>query len=201
MAIAAGADALGLVSHMPSGPGVIPEDRISEIAAYAPPPIATFLLTSLTDADSIAEQHARCRTTTLQLVDTLPLVELRQLRTLLPGVKLVQVVHVQHAGSVDEAKSVAPYVDAILLDSGNQSLPVKELGGTGRVHDWRLSARIAASVSVAVFLAGGLSRQNVQDALATVAPFGLDVCSGVRENGALDQAKLEAFIRAAKSGG
>jgi phosphoribosylanthranilate isomerase len=198
LAVSAGADALGLVSRMPSGPGVIPEELIAEIAAYTPPPVATFLLTSETRADSIAEQHARCRTTTIQLVDTVPITQLRQLRALLPSTKLVQVIHIQGAASIEEAIVAAPWIDALLLDSGNQTLPVKELGGTGRVHDWQLSAKITTSVPKPVFLAGGLTTENVQAALSRVRPFGLDVCSGVRENGALSEGKLRAFVQAAR---
>jgi phosphoribosylanthranilate isomerase len=201
LAVSAGADALGLVSRMPSGPGVIPEALIAEIAASVPPPVATFLLTSKTRADSIAAQHARCRTTAIQLVDTVPAAQLRQLRTLLPSTKLVQVIHVQGTVSIEEAVAAAPWVDALLLDSGNPTLPVKQLGGTGRVHDWQLSARITASVPKPVFLAGGLTAENVRTALSSVRPFGLDICSGVRENGALSQAKLRAFVRAARGGG
>jgi phosphoribosylanthranilate isomerase len=199
MAIAAGATALGLVSAMPSGPGVISEDAIADVAAYAPPPISTFLLTSLVDADAIAAQHARCRTTTIQLVDAVAEPELVRLRRLLPSTKIVQVIHVTDESSVDEARGVAPFVDAILLDSGNQKLPVKELGGTGRTHDWRLSRHIVETAGVPVFLAGGLKASNVGDAITTVQPFGLDLCSSVRTDGKLDAAKLADFFRAVRS--
>ena len=120
---------------MPSGPGVIPEACIAQIAATVPPPVATFLLTSRTDPMEIAAQHQRCRTTTVQLCDRLPHGGHAALRELLPGVSLVQVIHVTDQTSVDEAVSVAHEVDALLLDSGNQNLAVKELGGTGRTHD------------------------------------------------------------------
>jgi phosphoribosylanthranilate isomerase len=200
LAVSAGADAIGLVSQMPSGPGVIEEDLIAEIAAWVPPQVATFLLTCRTQAESIAEQHARCRTTTIQLVDSVPVEQLRQLRALLPGTQLVQAIHIQGAASVDEALAAAPWVDALLLDSGNQTLRVKELGGTGRVHDWQLSAQITATVAKPVFLAGGLTADNVQTALLAVRPFGLDICSGVRESGALSPSKLQAFVQAARAG-
>lgn len=194
LAISAGASALGLVSAMPSGPGVIDDLLIAAIAATVPPPIATFLLTSRQDADSIAEQHALCRTSTIQLVDTVEPSELSKLRKRLPGVKLVQVIHVSREQSLDEARLAASFVDALLLDSGNPSLPVKELGGTGRTHGWQLSRRIRQHVDVPVFLAGGLNADNVAEAIATVEPFGLDLCSGVRANGALCPSKLEAFM-------
>jgi phosphoribosylanthranilate isomerase len=199
LAVSAGASALGLVSAMPSGPGVIADELIAQIAATVPPPIATFLLTSRRDADGIIEQHRFCRTTTLQLVDHVPHAELRKLRGALPGIGLVQVIHVTGEESVEEARAVAGLVDALLLDSGNQTLAVKELGGTGRTHDWRLSRRIRDEAGVPLFLAGGLKADNVADAVAQVAPHGLDVCSGVRSEGRLDAAKLRGFFSALSS--
>lgn len=200
-AVAAGASALGLVSWMPSGPGVIDEVLIREIADSAPPHIGTFLLTAHQLADAVVAQHARCRTTTIQLVDALPVAELQALRRTLPGVRLVQVIHVTGAASVDEAAAVAEHVDALLLDSGNPALAVKELGGTGRTHDWALSRRIVEAVAVPVYLAGGLNPGNVVAAVDAVRPFGLDLCSSVRTEGRLDKAKLQAFFGALGSVG
>ena len=201
LAIRRGADALGLVSAMPSGPGPIGEDLIAEIAASVPPPIATFLLTCLSDADAIVEQQRRCGTNTLQLVDAVPLSAYPVLRRALPGVRVVQVIHVLGAESVREACEIAPHVDALLLDSGNPHLAVKELGGTGRVHDWAHSREIVARCGKPVFLAGGLRADNVARALAAVRPFGLDLCSGVRTDGALDDDKLRAFFATVASTG
>ena len=194
MAIAAGASALGLVSAMPSGPGVIPEELIGEIADQVPPPIATFLLTSERRAEAILAQHRRCRTSVIQLVDRVAEPDLLELRTHLPGIQLVQVVHVTGPASVAEACAAARRVDALLLDSGNPDLAVKELGGTGRTHDWSLSRRIRRDAGRPVFLAGGLCADNVSQAIAAVRPFGLDVCSGVRSDGRLDPGRLEAFM-------
>lgn len=201
LAIRTGASALGLVSAMPSGPGAISDERIAEIARCVPPPIATFLLTARTNAASIAAQHELCRTSVVQLVDRVPSAELRALRTELRGVKLVQVIHVRGRESIEEARSVAPLVDALLLDSGNPDLAVKELGGTGRVHDWTTSRAIKDSVAIPVFLAGGLSEANVERALGEVAPFGLDLCTGVRSNGRLDALKLGRFMAAVHAAG
>jgi phosphoribosylanthranilate isomerase len=199
LAVRAGADAIGLVSAMPSGPGPIPEDLIARIAARVPPPVMTFLLTSLRDAGAIVAQHRRCPTTTIQLCDHLETGAHAVLRRDLPAVRLVQVIHVRDAGSVDEAVRAAPHVDALLLDSGNPQLAVKELGGTGRVHDWSLSRVIREAVDVPVFLAGGLRPLNVRDAIEAVGPFGLDVCTGVRTDGRLDPEKVAAFMVAAAS--
>ena len=195
-AVEHGASAVGLVSEMPSGPGVIAEELIAEIAARVPPGVATFLLTCRQDAAAIVAQQRRCRTNTLQLCDRVPREVYGELRAELPGVSLVQVVHVTGEESFDEALSVAPHVDAILLDSGNQSLAVKELGGTGRTHDWRVSRRVVEASPAPVFLAGGLRAENVAGAVSTVRPFGLDVCSGVRTGGRLDREKLERFFAA-----
>lgn len=196
LAIRCGASALGLVSSMPSGPGVIEEDLIAEIAARTPPPIATFLLTSLQDADSIIEQQRRLRANTLQIVDRLERGNYDDLRRALPGVSIVQVIHVNGEESIVEALTVAHHVDAILLDSGNQTLAIKELGGTGRTHDWTISRRIRETIDVPIFLAGGLNASNVAEAIKHVGPFGLDVCSGVRSDGRLDEAKLRSFFNA-----
>ena len=201
LAVRAGADALGLVSAMPSGPGVIAEETIASVAATVPPPIATFLLTSRQDVAGIVEQQRRCATNTLQLCDRMPTASYAELRAAMPGVSLVQVIHVTGPESLDEAVEVAPHVQAILLDSGNQALPVKELGGTGRTHDWRVSRAIRDAVPVPVFLAGGLRADNVGEAIRAVEPFALDLCSGVRTAGRLDEEKLTAFLGAVRRAG
>lgn len=194
MAIRYGASALGLVSEMPSGPGVIPETLIAEIAAIVPPGVATFLLTSKQDATSIIAQQRRCGVNTIQICDRLEEGSYDELRDAMPGISLVQVVHVGGEESIDEAVLVSRWVNAILLDSGNQSLAVKELGGTGRAHDWNISRRIREQVDLPVFLAGGLKAENVREAVDEVRPFGVDLCSGVRTNGKLDEEKLAAFF-------
>lgn len=195
IAIRHGASALGLVSEMPSGPGVIDEASIAEIATVVPPPVATFLLTSKQNADEILAQHFKTRTNTLQLVDHLPQSELIKLKEKLPETKLVQVIHVLGEESVTEALSVEKYVDAVLLDSGNPRLKVKELGGTGRIHNWEISRKIVNAVKIPIFLAGGLNPKNVREAMETVQPYGLDICSGVRTNGNLDEMKLNLFFK------
>jgi phosphoribosylanthranilate isomerase len=196
LAIRYGAAALGLVGPMPSGPGIITDAEIKAIAATVPPPVATFLLTSETDADQIIAHQRRVNTNTVQLVDALSKGDYAQIRAGLPGIRLVQVIHVIDERSVDEALQIAPHVDALLLDSGNPNLAVKELGGTGRTHNWALSRRIREQSPIPIFLAGGLRPDNVRAAIEAVDPFGLDLCSGVRTHGQLDEAKLAAFMGA-----
>lgn len=194
LAIKSGASALGLVSAMPSGPGVISEELISQIAEQTPPGISTFLLTSKQYVKEIIEQQRRCKTNTIQICDKIVRGTHSQLKQVLPGIKIVQVIHITGEESINEAFEVSKNVDALLLDSGNQKLAVKELGGTGRIHDWTISRKIVESVKVPVFLAGGLNAENVADAVKQVKPFGVDVCSGVRTNGKLDEQKMKSFF-------
>ena len=195
-AISFGASAIGLVGKMPSGQGVITDDLINKIAKTVPPPIATFLLTSETSSGGIISHHRRVNTNTIQIVDKLILGSYRDIRDKLPGVKIVQVVHVLDERSIDEALIISEKVDALLLDSGNPNLAVKELGGTGRTHNWALSRKIVEQSKVPVFLAGGLNGGNVREAIDIVQPFGVDVCSGVRTDEKLDRKKLEEFFSA-----
>lgn len=199
MAVEYGASALGLVGRMPSGPGVIGDDLIEQIAKTVPPPISTFLLTSETQPQDIIAHYKKVNTTTIQIVDELEKSEYETIRDELPHVKLVQVIHVINDKSVEDAIEVSKYVDAILLDSGNPNLKVKELGGTGRTHNWVLSSEIRKSISIPLFLAGGLNVINVRQAIEMVQPFGLDLCTGVRTEGKLDPNKLRDFFDAIKS--
>ncbi len=199
LAIRYGASAIGLVSEMPSGPGIISEELIAEIAGIIPPGVSSFLLTSKQEIDAIIHQQKECGVNTIQLCDRLIEGLHHELRSEMPGVKIVQVIHVTGEKTLSEAKEIAPHVDAILLDSGNQSLPVKELGGTGKTHDWEISFQICNSVQVPVFLAGGLNPGNVKEAIRQVNPYGVDLCSGVRTNGKLDESKLRAFFKAVRS--
>jgi phosphoribosylanthranilate isomerase len=197
LAIRLGADALGLVGRMPSGPGVVADELAAAVVRATPPPVATFMLTSeQTVADILAHQQ-RVGANTIQLVDAVPAGTYARLRDALPAVKLVQVIHVIDEQNIAEAlAAVEAGADALLLDSGNPNLAVKELGGTGRQHNWLISRQIVAQSSVPVFLAGGLHAGNVRQAIEQVQPFGLDICSGVRTNGHLDERKLDAFLAA-----
>lgn len=198
-AVRHGASAVGLVSEMPSGPGPIPEERIAELASAVPPGVSSFLLTSATDVARIAEQQRRCGVDTIQLCDRLSPRSRSALRRELPGVRLVQVVHVEGEAAVDEAREAREASDALLLDSGRPDAERRELGGTGRTHDWEISRRIREAADVPVFLAGGLHPDNVSEAVRRVRPYGVDVCSGLRSDGMLDDSRVRAFVAAAGS--
>ena len=193
-AIEFGASAIGLVGKMPSGPGPIADELIRQIALTVPPPVATFLLTCETSVNEIIKHHHRTNTNTIQIVDLLNSGTYDQLKSVLPSVKIVQVIHVIDQQSVDLAVRLSDEVDALLLDSGNPNLKVKELGGTGRVHNWSLSRIIRENSKCPVFLAGGLKPENIRQAIKEVQPYAIDVCSGVRTNGHLDKEKLRDFF-------
>jgi phosphoribosylanthranilate isomerase len=203
-AVMVGASAVGFVSAMPSGPGPIDDTAISRLLARVPPGVSSFLLTCETEPDALIEQWHRLPADCLQLVDRVDPAVYGALREALPGVRLVQVVHVEGEEAVEEARAVVKGgagvgADAILLDSGRPSAETPELGGTGRIHDWEVSRAVVDAVDVPVFLAGGLNGDNVAAAVATVRPYAVDVCSGVRTNGRLDPVKLEAFVRGAEA--
>jgi phosphoribosylanthranilate isomerase len=200
LAIRYGAHAVGLVSEMlnSTGVGVIPDDPIREIATTIPPEVRSVLLTSRRDPDLIATQQRETRVDAIQLVERINFADLRRLRAALPGITLLQVVHVTGTHAIADAAAVAPLVDAVLLDSGRLDGPVRELGGTGRVHDWEISARIVAALDCPVFLAGGLRPGNVEEAIRRVRPFGVDVCSGLRPDGQLDEQLLGSFFEAVR---
>ena len=194
LAIRLGADAIGLVGAMPSGPGPIDDRLIAEIARHAPPGVATFLLTSRTEPGEVVAHVLAAGVNTVQLVDEVEPSTYAALRHAAPAVRIVQVLHVQDAGVLEEVRRVEPHVDAILLDSGRPMAAVKELGGTGRTHDWSISARLVAQTSRPVYLAGGIRSENVAEAIRAVHPFGIDLCTGVRTNGRLDEARSRALI-------
>ena len=202
LAVRAGAHAVGLVSAMPSGPGVIREEMIADLAPRLPPPVGTFLLTSETSPAAITDHYRRFRPTALQFVAPMEPSAYVRLRERLPGARFVPVVHVTEPASIDEAETLAPHADALLLDSGTPDSSPDEprrLGGTGRTHDWAVSREIVDRLDTPVFLAGGLDPTNVGEAIRTVRPFGVDVCSGVRTDGNLDASKLHTFIQAVHS--
>lgn len=196
LAMAYGADALGLVGNMPSGPGIISDTLIREIAGIIPPGVASFLLTSEISADKIIAHHQQTLTNTIQLVDAVDADTFTTIRKSIPHIKLVQVIHVLSEATIDEALQAADGVDALLLDSGNPNLPIKELGGTGRTHNWDISKQIVRQSRVPVYLAGGIRAENIREAIDRVAPFGIDLCSGVRTNQQLDEEKLAKLFAA-----
>jgi len=193
LALARGVDALGLVGPMPSGPGTLIDSDIREITD-ALPEMPTVLLSSETEVEAVCAHVARTRPKILQLVDRVDSAVIPALRQLYADVQIWQVIHVEGPDALKAASQAAPHVDALLLDSGAPSAAVPELGGTGRVHNWEISAQLVAQSTVPVWLAGGLNPDNVQAAIRAVRPHGVDICSGLRPRGELDFGLLTSFI-------
>ncbi|MCZ0736009.1 phosphoribosylanthranilate isomerase [Phreatobacter sp. AB_2022a] len=201
LAIAAGADALGFVAGRPSGSGIVDDATIRAVADEAPPPVASFLLTPHLKGADIVEHLRLCGTNTVQIVDHVDPAEHAVIAGALPLVRRVQVIHVEGPRTLDLIPVYEPHIHAFLLDSGKPGGSMRELGGTGRTHDWKVSAEFVRRSRRPVFLAGGLNAGNVAAAIAAVRPFGLDLCSGVRTAGHLDPAKLDAFMQAVREAG
>lgn len=193
-----GADALGLVGAMPSGPGIISDETAKQIAARVPPPIASFLLTSETTAQKISAHVLDVGASTIQIVNHIDPDESARLAELIPAIKRVQVIHVEDNACLELINDYQAHNNAFLLDSGKPSAQIPELGGTGRTHDWEISKQIIASSKQPVFLAGGLTPDNVADAITRLRPYGIDLCSGVRTEDKLDEAKLSSFMNAVR---
>lgn len=199
LALECGADALGLVSEMPGGPGVISEAEIAAIIADLPHEVNTFLLSCKQSFEELSAQIKKIKPKTLQMVDFVKPSVAKELKSTFPDLNLVQVIHVQGEESLDEALQASEHVDFILLDSGNPNLKVKTLGGTGNTHNWEFSKRIVELLKIPVFLAGGLKPENATQAIKTVRPYGLDLCSGVRIGEKLSEEKLRAFFEAVRN--
>jgi len=199
IAIAAGAEALGLVADMPSGPGPISDTLIAEITTHIAGRVESFLLTRRTEADGIIAHVTACHPSVVQLVQETSADTRATVKAACPHIELVQVVHVADADTISQAHALAEHADALLLDSGRPGAPTPEFGGTGRTHDWEISRRIVESVDLPVWLAGGLNVGNVREAISIVQPHGVDLCTGVRTSGALDIEKLADYIAAIRA--
>lgn len=193
VALHAGADLIGLVSDMPDGPGVISLAQISKIVSALPSETRTVLLTSKTSANEIYEQHKLVNTWGVQIVDNVHPDEMLRLKKLMPNIKIIRVVHVVDESSLDIARSYFDLADYILLDSGSPDLHQGSLGGTGQTHDWNLSRQVCIESPVPVFLAGGISTENLHQAFSLVSPSGFDLCSSLRTDGDLDVEKVTRF--------
>lgn len=200
-AIKAGADVLGLVGPMPSGPGPITAEEAGAIVETIPEHVDSFYLTSKTRFESIAEEYLVVKSSHVQLTDHLEPETRLRLKSEFPNLKIVQVVHVIDENDINRAREYSESSDFLLLDSGSPNKTIKELGGTGRTHNWAISKSIVEKVHVPVFLAGGLKTENVLEAIQSVKPYGIDLCSGVRTEDRLDEEKLKLFMHTVRGTG
>ncbi|WP_280354935.1 phosphoribosylanthranilate isomerase [Nocardia otitidiscaviarum] len=198
IAMAAGADAIGFISGVTHySEDALDADEAARLSGMTPPFVTRVLVTHLEDAADIVDLACRIGVDAIQVHGLVTDETVRRVRELASGQKILRAVHVTGPEAVDVALRVAADCDAILLDSRT----AERLGGTGRTHDWSISADIVRALDgshCAVILAGGLRPDNVGDAIAAVRPFGIDVNSGVEtETGDKDETACAAFVAAA----
>ena len=197
--VKAGADALGfLVGQVHVSSDFISKEAAREIIEKLPPFISTVLVTHLSDVEGIISLAAFTRVSTVQLHGESKVDDILVLREHLPNIKLYKTIHVEDGSAIPLASEWDNRVDAILLDTISEA--ENKVGGTGKTHDWSISAEIVKSLHIPVILAGGLDPDNVQAAIRAVQPFAVDVNSGMKgPDGYKDFATLHSFVKNAKS--
>lgn len=199
LALEAGAELLGLVSETLEGPGAISDEQIRSIATGLSEGVVSCLLTAETNPGAIAAHAVRTGVHAIQLVGEISPRDVARLRERLPGRELIKVVHVEGDDSTRIAAEYGESADTLLLDSAVRDPQGDRLGGTGRVHDWRVSRDIVRASRIPVLLAGGLTPENVSEAIDAVRPAGVDVCSGLRPTGVLEPRLARRFCARSKA--
>jgi len=197
LAVSLGADAVGLIVGVrhKSEDALTPE-RAAHMLALIPVFVSSVLVTHLVSAEEVLALYDKVPTSTIQLHDAISEAEIEAIRRRLPWVRLIKAVGVKDGSAIDVARRFEPLVDAILVDTHTSD----RIGGTGITHDWSISRDIVRAVRCPVILAGGLTPENLANAVALVRPYGVDVNSGVEfPNGDKDPDREKAFIDLAKS--
>jgi phosphoribosylanthranilate isomerase len=193
----AGAHAIGLlVGRVHAAADFVGPELAREICRALSPFVTPVLVTHLEDPEAIVNLAELVPCPVLQLHSDLGPATLRELRARLAARKLIGKVSVEGDDAVARASEIEPFVDAILLDTRDRA--TDRVGGTGMVHDWSISARIAAGSRAPIILAGGLTPDNVAQAVRAVKPWGVDVNSGVETaDGRKDGGRIRRFVAAA----
>jgi len=183
---------LRLAVHKPD----VSEEQARDIVAVLKGRAQTVCITYLENA---AEAIALCRflgVDGLQLHGNMPLAQVRALRAAAPDLFVIKSLVVGTAPEPDilaAAQAHAPFVDAYLTDSYDPASGAT--GATGRVHDWAVSARLAAALPRPLILAGGLNPCNVAEAVLAVRPKGVDAHTGLEDaRGFKDEALVRRFV-------
>ena len=195
-AVAAGADAVGFlmgITHVTQD-AVTPETAAAMVATL-PPFIVPVAVTHLTKPSDLIRIVELSHCTTLQIQDMVTPDDIAEVREDLPYLRIMKAVHVMDESAIATAKYFSDAADAILLDTRTAD----RIGGTGITHDWNISAKIVKECSCPVILAGGLTPENVTEAVARVRPYAVDVHTGVKKNGVRDAERTRAFVAKAKT--
>lgn len=194
----AGADALGFTLRLPTGVhDDLTEAKARSIIAALPPFITSVVITYVGAAREAVELCRYLGAGALQLHGELPVNDLPLIRAALPHLKVIRAVHVTGPEALAQARSLMRHVDALILDTYDAT--TGRHGATGKTHDWCISQAIVSKSRIPVILAGGLTPDNVAEAVALVQPWGVDVHTGVEDaDGRRSLVKLRAFIERAK---
>ncbi len=190
-------------SSSPPAHGQIQQEAAAEIVAALPPQIGKVGVTVNQSPDAVAALAQNVGLTGIQLQGDEPADQMRAYRSALPSrmiIKTLQAQQVLAAGEdyLAQYLRVAQFFDAILLDSGVPG----QRGGTGVPFDWNALAPLVSRIKrwSPVIIAGGLTPENVPEALRLFDPWGVDVASGVEsEPGRKHEAKVRAFVNAVRT--
>jgi len=188
-AVASGADAVGFVVEIPRSRRSIGRKEAKSLIRGLPPFVSSVVVVEPKSAAEAASIALDTGADVLQVNGTLVVEDLSTLREMVAARLVATVPAVP--GALEEARRIAGVADALLVDSQEGG----KLGGTGAVHDWNLSADLVEAVGAPVILAGGLSPENVAEAIRAVGPYAVDVSTGVETEGRKDPAKIAAFLR------
>lgn len=194
-----GVDALGFTLRLPTGiHDGLTEAKARSIVAALPPFVSCVVITYADNARDAVELCRYVGATALQLHGAFATADLELVRAALPHLKILRAVPINGPESIAKARELAKRVDALILDTYDPESG--RHGATGKVHDWHISRQIVEASRIPVILAGGLTPENVREAIATVQPWAVDVHTGVeRPDGHRDLEKMERFLRAAKN--
>ena len=194
MCLNAGADVIGiLVGQEHASNDFVDKETAKQIVDYVSGKCDVSLVTHLTDAEEIIKLTKFIGNNVIQLHSDIDEEEVRKIKTEIPNVKLVRLIHVSSDGQICTDYRKIKYADFYLLDSFN--LKTNQVGGTGLTHDWKKSSELIKQLNKPTFLAGGLNPDNVKLAIETANPYGVDVNSGCKnEFGKKDAEKVKLFV-------
>ena len=187
VAVEEGADAVGFIFYKKS-PRSVTMKLVREIILELPPFVDTVGVFVDETAEQINKIADNCNLDLIQLHGNESPTFCKRMRR-----RVIKAFRVKDMQSVKKLSSYQ--VSGFLLDTFSESLQ----GGTGKVFDWNLA--LPAKKMGPVIMAGGLTPNNVQQAIRQVRPYGVDVCSGVESQpGIKDHKKIRAFLKNAKAG-
>jgi len=189
-ALLAGADAVGFIVEIEQSRRCISAAAARELIEMVPVFVDSVAVIYPLDLDDALRLSEETGADLLQIHSRLSLEDLRRLRR-----QVEQKIIIACPEDADEAHRMAQVAHAILLDTCKDGV----LGGTGEIHDWNASARLVGELKVPVILAGGLTPDNVCQAVRTVRPHAVDVASGVEIDGRKDKSKMEQFVGQVRS--